>query len=171
MNKPLARKDNIVVQKIEDETLVYDLDENKAFCLNETSALVWKLCDGQRDSADIVDALDANTPRGIRDDLVLLSLNELARANLIAESQDFVSTPATRREMIKKIGKATLISLPLVFAVTAPNAYQAQSGCPPLTTNPCNPPGSIPTGCPCSFTLCAGACAGTGCNSITQVCF
>ena len=43
MRKLLAKKDNIVVQKLDDETLVYDRKENKAFCLNETSALVWEL--------------------------------------------------------------------------------------------------------------------------------
>ena len=43
---PKARKENLVVQESNGEVLIYDLDTNKAFCLNETSALVWQACDG-----------------------------------------------------------------------------------------------------------------------------
>jgi hypothetical protein len=39
--KPISRKSHIVVQYFGNEILIYDLTENKAFCLNETSALVW----------------------------------------------------------------------------------------------------------------------------------
>ena len=45
MNKPIDGKDDIVVQKVEDKTLVYDL--------NETSAAVSELCDGKRTASDV----------------------------------------------------------------------------------------------------------------------
>jgi hypothetical protein len=37
--KPISRQQNIVVQDLGSEVLIYDLTINKAFCLNETSAL------------------------------------------------------------------------------------------------------------------------------------
>ncbi len=56
-NKPLSRKSNIVVQHLKDETLIYDLDRNKAFCLNETVAIVWELCDGDHTVSEMSDEM------------------------------------------------------------------------------------------------------------------
>ena len=39
---PVARKSGLVVQEMPDEVLVYDLNSNKAHCLNQTAASVWK---------------------------------------------------------------------------------------------------------------------------------
>ena len=38
---PRARQDELVVEELQDETLVYDLKRHKARCLNRTAALVW----------------------------------------------------------------------------------------------------------------------------------
>ena len=46
--KPSTRKSDIVVQKTGEEVLIYDLKVDKAFCLNETSALIWQACDGKK---------------------------------------------------------------------------------------------------------------------------
>ena len=37
---PRARQDELVVEELPDETLVYDLKRHKALCLNRTSVLV-----------------------------------------------------------------------------------------------------------------------------------
>ena len=37
---PVARKEGLVIQETSNEVLVYDLTINKAFCLNQTSAIV-----------------------------------------------------------------------------------------------------------------------------------
>jgi len=50
----MARQNGIVVQEMPDEVLVYDLDSNKAHCLNQSAALVWKSCDGTNTVGDIV---------------------------------------------------------------------------------------------------------------------
>ncbi len=50
---PKARKENLVVQELDGEVLIYDLNTNKAFCLNEASALVWQACDGNKDVSEI----------------------------------------------------------------------------------------------------------------------
>ncbi|NJM54458.1 MAG: PqqD family peptide modification chaperone [Blastocatellia bacterium] len=51
--KPVSRQANIVVQDLESEVSIYDLSINKALCLNETSALVFQLCDGTNSVAEI----------------------------------------------------------------------------------------------------------------------
>ena len=40
-NNPRRRKDEIIVQELNGEVLIYDLKSNKAICLNEVSSLVW----------------------------------------------------------------------------------------------------------------------------------
>ena len=44
---PKARKHELIVKELSDETLVYDETTHKAHCLNQTAALVWKFCDGR----------------------------------------------------------------------------------------------------------------------------
>jgi Coenzyme PQQ synthesis protein D (PqqD) len=69
--KPLARCENIVVQEMPEETLVYDLNTNKAFCLNQTAALVWKNCDGQKNVTEIAQILQSSMKSSVSDDLVV----------------------------------------------------------------------------------------------------
>ena len=50
---PRARQDELIVEELQDETLVYDLKRHKAHCLNRTSALVWRRCDGRTTVAEV----------------------------------------------------------------------------------------------------------------------
>jgi len=51
--RPVARKEGLVIQEMPDEVLVFDTETNKAHCLNETAAFVWKSCNGTNSVADI----------------------------------------------------------------------------------------------------------------------
>ncbi len=53
VHKPEARKDGLVIQDLPEEILVYDLNTNKAHCLNQTAAYVWQVCDGNNSVTDI----------------------------------------------------------------------------------------------------------------------
>ena len=53
LQKPVARKEGLVIQEMPDEVLVYDLETNKAHCLNKTAAFVWNACDGKNSVAEI----------------------------------------------------------------------------------------------------------------------
>ena len=59
-NNPMARQNGLVVQEMPDEVLVYDLDSNKAHCLNQSAAFVWRSCDGDKSVMDIVREFEAN---------------------------------------------------------------------------------------------------------------
>jgi hypothetical protein len=48
---PYARRSEIVIQAFDDESLIYDLNNHKAFHLNHTSALIYQFCDGNSLSA------------------------------------------------------------------------------------------------------------------------
>ena len=56
---PIARKNGLVVQEVPDEVLVYDLDTNKAHCLNKTAAAVWQSCDGKTSVPEIAKFLSS----------------------------------------------------------------------------------------------------------------
>lgn len=73
MNKPKTRNENLVVQEFESEILIYDLKTNKAFCLNETSALIYQLCNGKNSVAEISQALNKHLKQSISEDLVWLA--------------------------------------------------------------------------------------------------
>ncbi len=104
MNKPKARKENIVIQKIDDETLVYDLNANRAYCLNKTSALVWALCDGNRTATQISDEMSKDLKALVSEELVYLALGQLGKDGLIENgTQDYLAG-VSRREVIRKVG-------------------------------------------------------------------
>ena len=50
---PIARRENLIVEELPDEVLVYDLTTDKAHCLNRTAALIWKNCDGEKTQGDL----------------------------------------------------------------------------------------------------------------------
>ena len=45
--KPCARQEQLIVEDLLDETIIYDLRRNRAHSLNRTAALVWRHCDGR----------------------------------------------------------------------------------------------------------------------------
>jgi len=138
-NSPLSRKDNIVVQELKDEILIYDLKENKAYCLNETSALVWQMCDGNKSVPEISRQLSQKLNSPASEDLVWLAIDQLKKDNLLANSEeinpDFQGL--SRREVIRKVGLASMVAIPVVASLVAPTAAHAQSGAAPAVCQAC----------------------------------
>ena len=87
MNLPKSRSTNIVVQELKDEVLIYDLDKNKAYCLNETSALVWQLCDGKNTASEISDKISTQLRTLVSEDLVWLALDQFSKDGLLENDE------------------------------------------------------------------------------------
>ncbi|MGI8838459.1 MAG: PqqD family protein [Pyrinomonadaceae bacterium] len=126
---PRARKDRLIIKDLPDETLVYDLENDKAHCLNVTSALVWKHCDGHNSVSDISQILAEETKTKANDNIVWLALDQLEKFNLLTEG---LATPAhfagmSRRQWVRNVGFAA-IALPIIASIAAPTA-QAQGSC------------------------------------------
>ena len=49
---PQARRSGLIIQEVDSEILIYDQNTDKAHCLNQTAANVWKYCDGETTLAD-----------------------------------------------------------------------------------------------------------------------
>jgi hypothetical protein len=129
-NHPQTRQHDIVIQELENEVLIYDLSKNKAFCLNQTSSIVWLECDGKKSVAEISQTLRKKLKLNFSEDLVWLALNQFKKDDLLEDNDDFI-TPfdgLNRREIVKRIGFASLVALPIIVSVIAPSAVHAQSG-------------------------------------------
>ncbi len=130
---PRVRQDELVVEELQDETLVYDLKCHKAHCLNRTSALVWQHCDGRMTVAEVAAALLERQLKIPADEAVVwMALDRLGTAHLLGEQ---VTLPAerarySRREMLRTLRRAAGISLllPVVESIVAPRAA-AQASC------------------------------------------
>ncbi len=145
-----------------EEVLIYDLDANKAHCLNDTSVTVWKACDGKNTVADIVEVLEKHTRSKVNENLVWLAIDQLNERNLLSGSIPQKFAGKTRREIIMTIGLASVMALPIVSSLVAPQAIYAQS-CSGTVANCIG----CPQGTPCDVDMdtiigmcLGGACAG-----------
>jgi hypothetical protein len=147
---PQMREHGLVVDDLPDEVLVYDLNSHQAHCLNRTAALVWRACDGQSAAADISRRLTAELDAPFTVDLVLLALNQLEQQKLLVQhvAQPSQFEVLSRRQLVRRLGLATAIAIPLVTSIVAPTAVQAST---------CTPPGQ-----PCSVTILC--CSVLGCS-------
>lgn len=161
--KPIARKHDLVIQQADNEVLVYDLNTNKAACLNETAAFVWQNCDGSNGIADIAQALGRKTNSDVNDDLVWLAIDELSKNKLLEEkvAAEYSFAGISRRDVIKKIGLGTMIALPIIASLVAPTAIHANSACVAGGACTCNAPSGGMSGQVCTASV---SCMDTNCR-------
>ena len=137
---PQKRHDELIVQDIGSETIIYDEKRSHAHRLNHAAALVWSHCDGQRTIADLAAVLQANaklqagSESAVSEDVVWLALERLEKEHLL---QDKLVRPEntpriTRRHILKKGAMAGGMALlvPVVQSIVAPTPAMALSvGC------------------------------------------
>ena len=141
--KPLAKKENIVVQDAENEVLVYDLNTNQAHCLNSTAAFVWQACDGKSSVDSISAALAEKSGKQVPQEIVWMAIEQLQEKDLVEMTSIPVGT--SRREAIKKAGLAAMIALPIVASLSAPKSVMASTSCICNTVADCAPQPGCPT--------------------------
>ena len=161
---PTARRDELVIQEMQDETLVFDVRSNKAHCLNGTASEIWKFCDGKSSVSQIKSLLENRTGKNISEDLVWLAIDQLNDKELMESGFEKKFATQNRRQVLKKIGLATAIALPIVASITAPTAAMA-AACSGIVTSclgcangtPCNVDGDAVIGmCAANGSVCSG---------------
>jgi hypothetical protein len=151
---PRARTEGLVVHELSDEVLVYDLHRDKAHCLNQTAALIWKYCDGKTTVASMAQQLGRELKAECVDEKVVwYALDQLGTDHLLDE---IIAPPAvlagmSRREMVRVLSVAAVVAVPLVTSIIAPTPAQAAT---------CLPPGQV---CVSSAQCCSGLCSGGTC--------
>jgi len=139
VQSPRARKSNLIIKDLPDETLVYDLNNDKAHCLNVTAALVWKHCDGLNTVSDISQILAAQTKTDADETVVWLALDQLRKFDLLeaAPAAPAYLAGMSRRQWVRNVGFAA-VALPAIISIAAPTAQAQGSKAPPgacCTTN------------------------------------
>ena len=130
---PLARQASLIVKEVDDETLVYDLETDKAHCLNRTAARVWKSCDGRNTVTDIATQL-SSSDAPVEENLIWLALDQLEKFKLLDEApaKPALLAGLTRRQMVARLGIAA-VALPAIVSIVTPHAYAQASLRPPGT--------------------------------------
>jgi hypothetical protein len=142
----------LVIQELPDEVLIYDRERDKAHCLNQTAALVWKYCDGKTTVANIARKLALKLDSAAIDEKVIwYALDQLSKDHLLEEN---LAPPAmlagmSRRQMVRTLGLTAIVAVPLVTSIMAPTPAQAAT---------CFASGAA---CTSSGQCCSGSCLGT----------
>jgi coenzyme PQQ synthesis protein D (PqqD) len=122
---PQARKEGLVIQELSEEVLVYDLHRDKAHCLNQTAAAVWRRCDGNKRISEIAEQMEKEFNVTIREEVALLGVQQLEQARLLVERIPSASgSKISRREVMRRAG-VVAIGLPAVTTILALTAAQA----------------------------------------------
>ena len=136
---PRARTSDLVIRELDDETLVYDTERDKAHCLNRTAALVWEQCDGKTTAREAARSLQSKFSASVDEDIVWLAVKQLERFHLIEPGKK--SPVVSRRTLMLKYAPAAL-ALPVIMSITAPTPAGVSSpncggqGAPCGGTNP-----------------------------------
>jgi hypothetical protein len=149
---PQARRAGLIIQEVDSEILIYDQDTNKAHCLNQTAAKVWKYCDGETTLAEACNSLSLDLETPVDEKLVWYAVDQFSKDNLLEKSIEppaFIIAGMNRRQMVRTLGLAAVIAVPLVTSIVAPTPAQAAT--------------CIVSGQPCTggAQCCSGLCTGS----------
>jgi Coenzyme PQQ synthesis protein D (PqqD) len=153
---PRMRAQGLIIDELPDEVLVYDLDRHEAHCLNRTAALVWQQCDGKTSPKEIAHRLQLELDQPCNEDLVWLALRQLGKNHLLETPLVLPNQLAgmSRREMVRALGIAAAVSVPLITSIVSPTAVQA-STCVPKN----------------GFCTTSAVCCSHSCNTSSNKCF
>lgn len=124
--RPRARHNQLRIQSVAGETLVYDDRTDKVYVLNPTATAVWTACDGQRTIPELVRYLNQQTPTDEQTVWYALGqLNDLLEQPVQAPRNQ---VNLSRRQFLKRSGLvAAAVSVPVVVMLVAPRPAAAQS--------------------------------------------
>ncbi|MFL6375549.1 MAG: hypothetical protein ACJ73D_12850 [Pyrinomonadaceae bacterium] len=127
---PRVKTSGLVIKELADETLIYDVDTNTAFCLNAPAAVIMGACDGRSTVADAQRFLAEKAGSAVDDDLIWNTVEEFRRRNLLADGHTvpFSEKHVSRRTLLKQAA-ALRVALPIVMVLAAPPALHAASAC------------------------------------------
>src|SRR5690242_1678714 len=131
MKNPKARRDDLLLEELPAELLVYDQRTHRAHCLNASAAAVFRQADGSRTVAEIARRAGDELQAPFTEDLTWVALEALDEHDLLDGGLPVAPQGPRRRDLLT-VGA---VLLPLVLAITAPTPAFAQSvastGAPP----------------------------------------
>ena len=137
--KPRARVEDLVIEELEDEILVYDPKKMHAHCLGATAARVWRACDGSSDVTALCETLELSSEDVTRAlaELEVCELLETDGLNVVQAGAgngngNGNGIGITRRQMTMRSAKvgAAVLTAPLVYSINVNSALAALTPTP-----------------------------------------
>jgi hypothetical protein len=123
VSKPIARTENLVIEDLDDEILIYDRLTAQAHCLNGPAAQVWRASDGDLSEESLAASL------GLDADEVRFALVQLEDKNLLdlGPVVQVDGNGTTRRQFTITTAKAGAIAAaaPMIYSILAPTPAAA----------------------------------------------
>jgi hypothetical protein len=125
---PAARRDDVVVQELDPETMVYDSVRREFHLLNPLAALVFQHADGDTSPSDLAARAGEHLGADVGVPEVEAALAELERAHLLTSNGTArgARPSVTRREAAIRLAVLAL-GTPLVTSIIAPTPAMAAS--------------------------------------------
>jgi len=126
--QPRRLSQELSIQCVGDETLIYDERRHVAFCLNQVSSAVWTHCDGAQSVAQIAAALRSELAQPVTEEI---EENGLLEPDTDSPSEAGLAAhgPISRRSLMATLGAGAMMMLPApaIAAVVAPKAADTGS--------------------------------------------
>lgn len=166
------REESLLVTRLRDETVVYDLQRHRAHCLNATAALVWSYCDGETSVREMTRRLSADLGVVVREEWVWRALGQLERAHLLEGAVEPPRGARLSRRDLLRMSRVAVGLLPVVASLLAPTPAVAAFTCKPpncIPSNGCRP--GLDTCKCCAPPNCAKKCDARGvCSNAVSGC-
>ena len=120
VNFPTARHDGLIVERLDDEVLVFDELAGRGHCLSGDAARVWDLCDGTRSHDGLARDL------GLPADALASALAQLDACSLLEPTIE--AMVYSRRDMSKLAAKAALAT-PVIYSLSVSPAAATPLAC------------------------------------------
>jgi hypothetical protein len=120
IERPVARTDELIVEELDGQVLIYDQQTDEAHCLSHAAAQVWRACDGENSREQLAAEL------GLDGAIVNRALAELEACGLL---DGIPNAGVTRREATARFAKvgAAAAAAPLIYSVVSPIPAAAQT--------------------------------------------
>jgi len=165
---PCARKEDLVVERLENEILVYDQIHHKAHCLDPNVAHVWRECDGKSSVREIALRLQKKHDLEIDEGVVRVAVQRLGKVHLLKKRVNFSEgvNSRARRDWLKKVALIGGFSIASLMVPSAAMAASCAHSCSGL--GDCTPCYNSSTG-KCDKVCCRGSCV-TKAEAYTKGC-
>jgi hypothetical protein len=127
INHPVARSQRVLVEAVDNETVIYDLDTNVAHALKPLAAAVYTYADGKNNVEAIAELASYRLAEQITATQVTNAIAQLDALNLLETHELDVDAGGFSRRDALKVLAATGAGMALVSSVAAPAALAAGS--------------------------------------------
>lgn len=158
--RPRAQRDGLLVQAVGDQLVLFDQLRQRLHVLSRTSALVWRLCDGEHTVAELIDLVGDELGAPVDESLITLALAQLDEARLLEPRLAPASgdESLSRRDLLHRAAAlAAGILLPTITSCGVPTEQRSFAGASvsmldPITTTTSSAPPATTTTSPPPFT-------------------